>query len=62
MWQNYFTYEALAKGIPNYIVGQDGTESYIRIDGPDLSASGRYDINVIASNATFSAAMYGVGG
>jgi len=62
MWHNYFTYEALAKGIPNYEVASDGTESYIRINGYDTSESGLYDINVIASNATFSAAMFGVGG
>lgn len=62
MWNNYFNYTATVAGVPNYVVGLSGTESYIRIDGYDSSPTGNYDINVIASNATYSTSVHGVGG
>jgi len=62
MWGNYFNYSATVSGIPNYAIGQAGTESYIRIDGYDSSPTGNYDINVIASNATYATTIHGVGG
>jgi hypothetical protein len=63
MWKNYFTYSAMVAGIPNYVVVRDDTnnQSYIQINGSDRLGN-TYDINVIASNATFSAAVHGVGG
>jgi hypothetical protein len=62
MWGNYFNYSATVAGVPNYVIGQAGTESYIRIDGYDSSPTGNYDINVIASNATYATTIHGVGG
>ena len=65
MWSNYFNYTATVAGIPNFVVKQEeggSTESYIRINGYDTSATGNYDINVIASNATYSTTVHGVGG
>lgn len=62
MWSNYFNYTAIVAGIPNYVVKESGTESYIWIDGYDTSTTGRYDINVIASNATYSTSVHGIGG
>jgi hypothetical protein len=62
MWSNYFNYTAFVAGVPNFVVGQAGTESYIRINGYDTSETGRYDINVIASNATYSTSVHGIGG
>jgi hypothetical protein len=61
MWQNYFRNSATAAGIPNFTTGYAGTESFIQIDGPDATL-GRYDINVIASNATYSTMIQGIGG
>jgi hypothetical protein len=61
MWGNYFNYTALVAGVPNFVVGQSGTESYIRIDGYDTTDN-IFDINVIASNATYSTSVHGVGG
>jgi hypothetical protein len=62
MWGNYFNYSATVAGMPNYVIGQAGMESYIRIDGYDPSPTGNYDINVIASNATYATTIHGVGG
>jgi len=63
MWKNYFTYAAMVAGIPNYVVVKDTTrnQSYIQINGSDRLGN-TYDINVIASNASFSAMVHGVGG
>jgi hypothetical protein len=60
MWYNYFTEKAA--GIPNIIIGNTTTESYIIINGTDPAPNGFYDINVIASNATYSPSVHGVGG
>lgn len=62
MWQNYFDYTARVAGIPNFTTGYSGTESYIQIDGPDAAPNTRYDISVIASNATYATTVHGVGG
>ncbi len=62
MWSNYFNYTAIVAGVPNFVAGQSGTESYIMINGYDTSATGNYDINVIASNATYSTTVHGIGG
>ncbi|HII98389.1 MAG TPA: hypothetical protein HA272_03805 [Methanoregula sp.] len=62
MWTNYFNYTAIVAGVPNYVVKEEGTESYILINGYDTSTTGRYDINVIASNATYSTSVHGIGG
>lgn len=63
MWKNYFDYTAMVAGIPHWETGIAGTESYIRI-GTDYDSNPvkKYDINVIASNATYTALLYGVGG
>jgi len=61
MWKNYFTETAMVAGIPNTIVGNTTTESYIIINGIDGS-NGIYDINVIASNGIYSPSVHGVGG
>ena len=61
MWQNYFKNSATAAGVPNFTTGYSGTEAYIRIDGPD-STAGRYDINMIAANATYATMIQGIGG
>jgi hypothetical protein len=58
MWYNYFGYTAKVAGIPDYIQGYDGTETYIKI----TSASSDYGVNVIASNATYTTTVHGVGG
>ncbi len=60
MWKNYFNYSAMAAGIPNTLSGSTTTESYIIING-DYPGN-EYDINVIASNATFSTIVHGIGG
>jgi len=60
MWENYFNYTAMAAGIPNTVTGNTTTESYIIIDG--YYTGDEYDINVIASNATFSPILHGIGG
>lgn len=62
MWTNYFNYTAIVAGVPNYVVKEEGTESYILINGYDTAPAGRYDINVIASNATYSTSVHGIGG
>jgi hypothetical protein len=62
MWRTYFNYTAMAAGIPNTQVGTTSTESYIIINGPDTDQNGAYDINVIASNATYMPSVHGVGG
>jgi len=62
MWRNYFNYTAMAAGIPNVQVGTSSTESYIIINGPDADPNGAFDINVIASNATYMPSVHGVGG
>ncbi len=62
MWRNYFNYTARAGNLPNTVTGNTTTESYIIINGTDLSETGEtFDINVIAKNATYSAMVYGVG-
>jgi len=63
MWKNYFNYAAMVAGIPNYIVVRDDAhnQSYIKINGSDKTGD-TYDINVIASNATFSTVVHGIGG
>jgi hypothetical protein len=62
MWKNYFNYTARVAGIPNTESGISGTESYIIIHGSDSSDLAAYDIRVDATNATYAAALYGVGG
>ena len=61
MWRNYFNYTAMAAGIPNTLSGSTTTESYIIINGSDKMGD-NYDINVIASNATFLTTVQGIGG
>lgn len=61
MWQNFFRNSAASAGIPNFTTGYSGTEAFIQIDGPDATL-GRYDINVIATNATYSTMVQGIGG
>jgi hypothetical protein len=58
MWYNYFGYTAKVAGLPNYIQGYEGTETYIEITSP----SSDYGVNVIASNATYATTVHGVGG
>jgi len=65
MWKNYFKSTASAAYLPTntYTVGNTTTESYIDIYGSNPSLTGEtFDINVIASSATYSATVYGVGG
>ncbi len=60
MWTNYFSYSALTADLPSStVIGNTTTESFIYI--PDFGTD-PYGINVIASNATYTAALYGVGG
>jgi len=63
MWTSYFNYTAMVAGIPDTETGIAGTESYIII-GTDYvtNPTKNYDINVMASNATYTALLYGVGG
>jgi len=61
MWKNYFNYSAMADGIPHTLSGNTNSESYIFINGSDKMGD-TYDINVIASNATFSTIVHGIGG
>ena len=63
MWKNYFNYTAriaFEGSSCNYAIGNTANESYIFIYGSDTSDS-IFDINVIASNATYLATVYGVG-
>jgi hypothetical protein len=68
MWKNYFDYTAQVAGMtPNkeYNAGVLGTTSYITLYGyynPANPGSDDYDINVIASNATYLTTVHGVGG
>lgn len=67
MWKNYFDYTAKVANIPqsDYVAGITGTTSYITLwgyDNPSNPASDDYDINVIASNATYLTTVHGVGG
>ncbi|MEN6396210.1 MAG: hypothetical protein ABFC78_06990 [Methanoregula sp.] len=62
MWKNYFTETARVAGIPHTIIDNTTTESYIIINGSDTNPNGRYDINIIASNVTYSPLVHGVGG
>ena len=64
MWKNYFDYTATVAGIPDTETGITGTESFIRIGYTDYVSNPTkdYDINVVASNATYTALLYGVGG
>jgi hypothetical protein len=61
MWANYFNYTATTANIPNVVTGNTTTESYIIINGYDTTNSWP-DINVIASNATYSTSVRGIGG
>jgi hypothetical protein len=64
MWKNYFDYTAKVAGIPpsDYDANILGTTGYITLYGYDHSSTGDYDINVIASNATYMTTVHGVGG
>jgi len=67
MWKDYFDYTAKVAGIPqsDYEAGSIGTPSnisYIKLYGYDHTTTGDYDINVIASNATYMTTVHGVGG
>jgi len=63
MWKNYFDYTSRVAGLPDETeTGVSGTESYILIHGTDAADTGDYDINVVATNATYTALLYGVGG
>jgi len=62
MWKNYFNSTARAAGLPNTFTGNTTTESYIFINGSYPSDTEDFDINVIASSATYSATVYGAGG
>lgn len=63
MWKNYFDYTAKVAGLPDETeTGISGTESYITIHGTDAADTGDYDIRVVATNATYTALLYGVGG
>lgn len=63
MWKNYFDYTAKVAGLPDETeTGIDGAESYIVIHGTDAADTGDYDIKVVATNATYTALLYGVGG
>jgi hypothetical protein len=61
MWKNYFGYTATVAGIPHYSQGTLGNETFILINGYNESDSS-YDINVIASDATYATTVHGVGG
>jgi len=60
MWQNYFNYMVKTNGIPNTAGGYKGNESYMFINGSDSGNS--FDLNVIASNASYTPTVQGVGG
>jgi hypothetical protein len=67
MWKDYFDYTAKVAGIPQSdyeagITGTPGNLSYIKLYGYDHTTTGDYDINVIASNATYMTTVHGVGG
>ena len=63
MWKNYFDYTAKVAGLPEETeTGISGTESYIVIHGTDAADTGDYDIKAVATNATYTALLYGVGG
>lgn len=63
MWKNYFDYTSRVAGLPDETeTGISGTESYIVIHGTDAADTGDYDIKVVATNATYTALLYGVGG
>ena len=61
MWKNYFDYTATVAGVPHFTTGIAGNESYITINGYDVSDTWN-DINVIASRGTFTTTIHGVGG
>jgi len=63
MWKNYFDYTSRVAGLPDETeTGISGTESYIVVHGTDAADTGDYDIKVVATNATYTALLYGVGG
>ena len=63
MWKNYFDYTSRVAGLPDETeTGISGTESYIVIHGSDAADTGDYDIRAVATNATYTALLYGVGG
>jgi len=63
MWKNYFDYTAGAAGMPpaSYATGFLNNESYILINGYDATDTWD-DINVIATNATYSTSIFGASG
>lgn len=63
MWKNYFDYTAKVAGLPTGTeTGVSGAESYIIVHGSDAADTGDYDIKAVATNATYTALLYGVGG
>lgn len=65
MWKNYFNYTATVANIPNFRVDQSGNQAYIRINGycdDDVTTNCPFDINVVASQATYSTSIHGIGG
>jgi hypothetical protein len=63
MWKNYFDYTSRVADLPSDTeTGISDTEAYILIKGFDTSETKGYDINVVATNATYMARLYGVGG
>jgi len=58
MWKNYFNYTAKAALLPatSFATGNTTTMTYI-----DIYTPGAFNINVIASDARYSATVYGVG-
>ncbi len=61
MWNNYFNYTARAAYLPNTFTGNTTTMSYIYVNGSDNTGN-TFDVNVIASDVTYSSTVYGVGG
>ena len=61
MWSNYFNYSMTTANIPNTVTGNTTTESYVLINGYDTTDSWP-DISVIASNATYTTSVRGIGG
>jgi hypothetical protein len=61
MWKNYFDYTAGVAGVPHFTTGIAGNESYITINGYDVSDTWN-DINVIAARGTFTTTIHGAGG
>jgi len=68
MWKEYFCNSAKSAGIPDadYSCDIEGNEAYIRMNGDDdpygTGYPTRYDIRLIATNATYDVRVRGVGG